>query len=111
MKIIRDHIEQVKGRPHHVRKQVTFVYAGALTALIAVVWLGTSLTTGAFALRNTSFADTGGEAPVTVSGSGAPQGLAGAAAAPQARDSSARIEIVDTASTTSQRPEPTTIPF
>lgn len=113
MKAIFDHIERVKGRPHHVRKRVTFTYAGALTALIAVVWLGTSLSTGTFALTDTSFTDgTGGATTVTGSGDAASAGLAGAAATPAAMpNTAARIEIIDAATSTSQKPEPTTIPF
>ncbi len=117
MKTIFDHLERVKGQPHRVRKQIAFSAAAIGTAVIALIWLVGSLGTGAFALKATSFADsTGGEGTLTVSsGDNSSQGLAGAAAAPALGSASApaRIQIVDTASSTSagKKAEPTTIPF
>jgi hypothetical protein len=109
MKTIFDHIERVKGKPHHVRKQVAFASAGVLTALIAVVWVAGSLGTGAFALKDTSFGGSAAGATLTAE-TGNAQGLAGAAAANNTA-APARIEIVDTASSTGPVAEPTTIPF
>jgi len=112
MKVVTDHIKKVKGKPHHVRKQVTLMYAGVLTAFIAVVWLGSSLASGTFALKDTSFADVTG-AGVTASENGGATGLAGAVAAPALgnKNAPASIQIIDTASSTLEKPEPTTIPF
>ena len=94
-----------------MRKQVTFVYAGALTTLIALVWVTGSLWTGVFALKPTSFADSSGSAVEVADES--ERGLAGAAAAPAAKSSSgpARIQIVDVATTSGREAEQTTIPF
>ena len=61
MKTIFDHIERVQEKPHHIRKQIAFGAAAALTAVIALVWLVSSLGTGAFALKDTSFAQSAGE--------------------------------------------------
>ena len=111
MKILLKHIDRIKEKPHHVRKQVAFAAAGTITALIAIFWVATSLATGAFALKDTSFADaTGGSAGLAASGSEA-ENLAGAAAAFGAPPAPARIEIVDAASSTGKKPEPTIIPF
>lgn len=117
MKTIFEHIEHIKGKPHHIRKQVAFGAASAGTAIIALVWLAGSLGTGAFALKATSFADSmGGEAALIVSGdSGSEQSLAGVAEAPTvwSASASARIQIIDATSSTmsGERAEQTIIPF
>ena len=118
MKTVFDHIERVKGQPHHVRKRVAFGTAFAGTAVIALVWLVSSVGTGVFALKDTSFAQsTGGDVPAVSSNNGshpADSGIAGAAAAPALENGSvpARIQIIDATSTMSvKKAEPTTIPF
>ena len=114
MKTIFDHIEHVKGKPHHIRKQVAFATAGGGAALIAFVWLAGNLYTGSFAIKPTTFADaTGGTPVITVDSSGARTGLAGAAAALPSANAPAHIEIVDTTSRAEKgkQAEQTTIPF
>ncbi|MDO8593335.1 MAG: hypothetical protein Q7R59_00305 [bacterium] len=115
MKTIFEHIEHVKGKPHHIRRRVAFGTATAITAIIALVWLAGSLGTGAFALKTTSFADiTGGEGTLIVSGNDNEQ-LAGVGAAsilPNAPEP-ARIEIIDavTPESSAKKAEQTVIPF
>jgi len=116
MKKIAEHIAHIKGKPHHIRKQIAFSVAALGTAIIAFVWLAISLGAGVFALKPTSFADSaGGEGAIIVSGDNDVQGLAGAAAAPALNDASApaRIEIIDTTSATrpNKQAEQTVIPF
>ena len=114
MKTIFDHIEQVKGKPHHVRKRVAFATATALTGLIAVVWLVGSVSSGIFALKATSFADSTVQGNSLTTGSNSDtQGIAGTAAAFSGANASARIEIVDVASSNpvKRQTEQTTIPF
>lgn len=114
MKSLFDHIEHIKGKPHHVRKQVAFVVAGGGTALIAFVWLVGGIALGTFAIKGTSFADATGNASVVVTDdTRANDGFAGAAAALPRTQAPARIEIVDTTPSTSVRSqaERTTIPF
>ena len=116
MKTVSQHIEHIKGKPHHVRKRVAFGAAFAGTAIIALVWLVSSVGTGAFALKDTSFAQsTGQESTLATEGNSAVGGVAGAAAAPTLGNANApaRIEIIDTASSTRQnkKAEQTTIPF
>ncbi len=114
MKNIFDHIEYIKGKPHHVRKQIAFGTATALSALIALVWFAGSIATGTFAIRDTSFAantaQAGMVATTSVSGD---QGLAGAASAVQDASAPAHIEIVDTSATAPAKaqPTPTILPF
>lgn len=118
MKTIPQHIEHIKGKPHHVRKRIAFGVATCGAALIALVWLAGSLGTGAFAIRGATFAEsTGAESTVTVAAENgsrpAISGIAGVAAALQDAGAPAHIEIIDTASSTrtTKQAERTTIPF
>jgi hypothetical protein len=117
MKTISDHIQHVKGKPHHVRRRVAFSAAMTGTALVALVWLVGSLGTGSFALKETSFADSSQGTGVVVAGGdgSSAEGLAGvgAAVASDNTNAPARIEIVNVATSTSSgmKAEQTTIPF
>lgn len=113
MKTVFEHIEHVKGKPHHIRKRVAFAVAGVATGLIALVWLVGSLGTGAFALGTTSFADSATSAPVQTTTDADTSGLAGVAGAVSRENTPAHIEIVDTTpSVSKQKPvEQTTLPF
>ena len=98
MKAVFEHIERMKEKPHHVRKQVAFSVAALMSACIAFLWLVASTMTGAFAITGSSFADSTNQTTelVTTDANGTPQGLAGAAAAYDDDEGPARIEIVDT---------------
>ncbi len=114
MKTIFDHIEQIKGKPHHVRKRIAIGTAAAGSGFIALIWLIGSFATNAFAIQGSSFAMSTGQAPVaTTSASGTSgEGLAGAAAALKDAQAPAHIDIVDTSVAPTQKaPEQTTIPF
>lgn len=116
MKNIVEHIEYVKGKPHHVRKQVAFGTATVVSALIAFVWLVGNYASGTFALRGSSFADaTGQGATVQVANGGVNnQNLAGVGAASafgSSEDAPAHIEIVDTKPAVKKQPEQTILPF
>ncbi len=113
MKTVFQHIEHVKGKPHHVRKKVAFATAAVGTTIIAFVWLVSSVGTGVFALKATSFAQsTADEGALIVQGDNNSQSLAGAAAAGADANAPARIEIIDTSASTSlKKAEQTTIPF
>jgi hypothetical protein len=115
MKTIFEHIKTVQAKPHHIRKRVAFTTAGAVAGLIAVVWLVGSVSTGVFALKPTSFAQSTEGPAVTVVGENdtGSAGLAGAAAAPAVQDANApaHIDIVDVAATSSPQAQQTTIPF
>lgn len=114
MKTIFDHIETVRQQPIHVRKQVAFGSAGAVTAVIALVWVVGSLTTGAFAIQGSSFAESvGGGRVIATTSPQDNKNLAGAAAAFSSGSSEpARIEIVTApASTTAPQVDATVLPF
>ncbi|MEK7135680.1 MAG: hypothetical protein AAB831_00785 [Patescibacteria group bacterium] len=114
MKTIFDHIERIQGKPHHIRKQIAFGAAAVGTAIIAFVWLVSSVGAGTFALKDTSFAQsTGKEGTFTATGDTREQ-LAGVGASVRSGASApAYIEIIDAASSTSgqEKTEQTTIPF
>jgi hypothetical protein len=110
MKTVFEHINHLKGKPHHIRKQIAFGAAAGTTAIIAVVWLAASLATDAFAIRGASFDERQTPSVTTDTHSG----LAGAAAAlPEVSDRvPAYIEIVDTsAALPKKQAEQTTLPF
>ncbi|MBI5405677.1 hypothetical protein HY972_01400 [Candidatus Kaiserbacteria bacterium] len=115
MKTVFEHIEHVRGKPHHIRKRVAFTAAGGITALVALVWLASSLGTGVFAIKGSSFAESAAQSSgLMIKGAAQPEtGLAGAAAALPSADAPARIEIVDVAPSSSpaKQHEQTTLPF
>jgi len=96
MRTVSEHLDRVRERPHHVRRRIAFGTAGLLAGAIGLLWLGTSLATGAFAIQGAGFADaTSGGIEVAPKGAPANQGLAGAAGAPSAGDTSAtQVEVV-----------------
>ena len=124
MKTVFEHLERVKGKPHHIRRRVAFGAAATLTGLVALIWFVGTLSTGVLAIQGSSFAQSAGQEPVAVAGgdSGSQnqnENLAGAAAALPAGQGSgnasapAHIEIVTVASSTTgtQQADETTIPF
>lgn len=114
MKTVFEHIEYVRERPHHVRKQIAIAAAASGTALIALVWFIGSISTGAFSIKeNSSLASESDAAAGSISANQNLAGAGAAAALPQAADAPAHIEIVDTAPPAAgeKRAEPTTIPF
>ncbi len=114
MRTIFQHIEHVKGKPHHIRKRVAFSAAAVGTAVIALAWLAGSLGTGAFALKDTSFTQSA-SGNGTSSASGGSEQFAGVGAASIIRSESepARIEIIDAPSSSQpiKKAEQTVIPF
>src|SRR3989344_4686588 len=114
MKTIFEHIEHIKGKPHHIRKRVAFGAAAVGTSIIAPAWPAASLGTGAFALKDTSFAQTASDYG-TPAASGVEEQLAGVGAASIIKRAGepARIEIIDASSQTSsgKKAEQTIIPF
>ncbi len=112
MQVLFDHIDTVKGKPHHVRRQVAFTVAAVIAGVVGLLWLGVSLSMGAFAIEGSSFAESTGAIPMADAVSANSQ-LAGSAAAFSQEDTrAAHIEIVDTTpKQSSSLPEQTVIPF
>lgn len=114
MKTVFEHIEYVKGQPHHIRKRVAFSAAAGITALIALTWLGGSFATGAFAIHGGDAL--AGQPAAAAASNDTNNSLAGAAAAlpPSSATVPAHIEIIDTtaaAAPSQKKAEQTVIPF
>ena len=115
MKTIFEHVEYLNEKPHHIRKRVAFAATVAGTALIGLIWVAGSVTTGAFAIQGSTFADSGRPAADVAGSEASPSssGLAGVASAISNPDAPAHIEIVDTSPATSsgKKAEQTILPF
>ena len=114
MKTIFDHIDYVKGKPHHIRKRVAFTAAGSVAVVVALVWLVGSVSFGSFAIQDRSFADATSQGNIQTTGvANDSQNLAGVAGAFEGTSVPAHIEIVDTSAGTrpAKKAEQTTIPF
>lgn len=114
MKTLSDHIEYIKGKPHHIRKRVAFATAAFGSGLVALVWFVGSYATGSFAIHGDSFAvGTDQQNAVVTTSDTASQNLAGVAAALEDAKSPAHIEIVDTMAgvASNHQSEQTTLPF
>ncbi|MFH1178205.1 MAG: hypothetical protein V1711_00555 [bacterium] len=114
MKTIFEHIEYTKGKPHHIRKKITFMVAVIGTAIIATIWFFGTLSSGTFALQGNTFAESIGEESKTETGVGSdPKGVAGAAAAFLQEQAPAHIEIIDLSTPTNKekQSEQTILPF
>ncbi|MCX6789975.1 MAG: hypothetical protein NTV60_00410 [Candidatus Kaiserbacteria bacterium] len=97
MKTVFEHIEHVKGKPHHIRKQVALGAATFVSAVIALVWLAGSFAMGSFAIAGSDFAMSTGEEVVATTSDAVSQGLAGVVSAEiLQKNVPAHIEIVDT---------------
>ena len=108
MQFLLDHIASLRTKPHTVRRQVAFTYAGIITGVIALVWLTGSLATGAFAIRNP---DDAAAQPAVSAAAPSDAGVAGAAAALPSAPAAPTIQIIDAATSSSAaHPEQTTIP-
>lgn len=117
MKNVFEHIEYVKGQPHHIRQRVALAATSVAGALIAVIWFAANSLTGGFAIQGSSFAmSTEGTGVATTSAHDS-SALAGAAAAlPDTSVSAsapAHIEIVDTtpAPAAAKKTDQTILPF
>lgn len=111
MEAVFNHIERLKGKPHHVKKHLSLLYAAVAAGAIALVWLAINLSTGAFAIANSTFAESTTQAPVVAVPASGGAGLAGAAGASADENAPAHIEIVNTTPAPAAKAEPTTIPF
>ncbi|MDE1944459.1 MAG: hypothetical protein KGH97_03145 [Patescibacteria group bacterium] len=116
MKTVFDHIDHIKGKPHHIRKKIALTTAATCAAGIGLVWLVGSLSLGAFAIQGSNFAESTGQGALVVDNTNIPN-LAGAAAAlppsEQSASAPAHIEIIDAASSTPAKntADQTIIPF
>ena len=112
MQSVVNHIEQLKGKPYHHRKRITYLYAGIGAGAIGLVWLIASLATGAFLIHDSLLTrDSSGEGTAVIE---ANQRIAGAAAALTTdAGAPAELKIIDTKPTSARtkQPEHTVMPF
>jgi hypothetical protein len=94
MSFIARRLDNIREKPHEVRRQVAFLASGVLTGVVAVGWLGLSLYTGAFALKGASVAQMTGEAPAPAD-AGESAGAPGVAAAAEAVTTSTQAPGLD----------------
>lgn len=115
MKTVSQHIEHIKSKPHHIRKRVAFGAAAIGTAVIALAWLSVSIGTGAFALKDTSFAQNAENRADSAISKGSDEQFAGVGAASVLKEAGepARIEIIDASPSkpSGNKAEQTLIPF
>ena len=113
MKTIFEHVEHVKGKPHHVRKRIAFSAAAFGTGAIAFVWLAVSLGSGVFALKGGASVENGEEKGSVTATAGTPTSQLAGVGAAGADSAAAYIEIVDApaAAAPKKKAEQTTIPF
>jgi len=116
MMLLTRHIEAVRQKPEHVRKQIALGIAVLLTAIIALIWLAVSVATGTFALTPPSGNTSGSLATPSASGSSSLVGAAGASLT--GSSGPARIEVVGVTQSaplgtrgSAEQPEPTVLPF
>ena len=115
MQFLFNAIERTKEKPHHIRHRVAVAVSAACTGLVALVWLGVSLSHNAFAIKGTTFAESVGATQIveTVNETRS-QNVAGAAAAlDQKSEGPARVQIVNivATSTPTKTEDQTIIPF
>lgn len=110
---INRHVEHIRTKPHHVRKQVALAAAASITGIVGLVWVTYSAQTGVFAIQGSSFADA-----VKDTHSAFPQedqdvvsGLAGAGASLPSNSDAPKLQVVDKTPPKPVKLEQTTIPF
>ena len=120
MRTLFEHIEIIKQKPHDTRRQIAFAAAFGCTTLVALVWLVGTVSTGTFAIHGSSFADRAGQGPsLSAQQDSSNANLLGAASAAKIEASApARIDIVNTATSSTfsgksggPQAEQTVIPF
>ncbi len=99
MKTISEHIDTIREKPHHIRKQVAFGAAGGITAVIALVWLTANAAVGTFAIKTSTFPGAEEQPAVITTTPEGNSNLAGAAAALD-KNAPVHIEVVNTATST-----------
>lgn len=98
MAAVSEHLERLRAKPHHVRRQIALSTSLALTALVAVGWMGALMSSPKLAIER---APTDGEAvnfqeSLTETRSNFSDLVGAAGAALGATSSAAKIEVVDT---------------
>jgi len=97
MAAVSEHLDRLREKPHHVRRQIAFGTSVALTALVAIGWMGALVSTPKLAIENRpqdETLDMSNALTDTQSNFSELVGAAGAAFG--ATSSPARVMVVDT---------------
>lgn len=110
---VEHHVEHLRSKPHHVRKQVAFTTAAGVTFVIALAWLVYSAQTGLFSIQGSSFADAVKDVDTTLPQEvqGVSSGLAGVVASQRDDSGAPKLQVVDKTPPAPAKLEQTTIPF
>ena len=97
MAAIFEHLERLRAKPHHVRRQIALGTSVAVTALVAVGWLGALASSPKFALNPETAGDgVDMQSAVTETRSNFSELVGAAGAAFGATSSPAQVIVVDT---------------
>jgi hypothetical protein len=121
-----DYLEKLRMKPVHIRRRIATGAAAGFTALVAIVWLGVTATSGVFSVSSApagiAAADAANPTPADVGTAfgtaktnftallGAASASLGNGTVPSSAQSPG-ITIETEASTTVSAPQPTAIPF
>ncbi|MEO6536284.1 MAG: hypothetical protein ABIT47_01195 [Candidatus Paceibacterota bacterium] len=104
---MKDFVHNLKQKPEHVRKRIVLGTTSAVTALVAIVWVGTMAATGAFSLAAGGTVAQAQPKALPSSNTSNYSQLAGAVAAVTGATTSApALTIVDGKSTSTIDPKP-----
>lgn len=97
MAAVSEHLERLRAKPHHVRRQIALGTSVLLTALVAVGWLGALASSPKFALNpRPAGEDVNMQEALTETRSNFSDLMGAAGAAIGATSSPARVIVVDT---------------
>ena len=97
MAAVTEHLERLRAKPHHVRRQIAFGTSVAITALVAVGWMGALVSSPKLAIeQRTTEEDMNFGSAMTDTRSNFSELVGAAGAAFGASSSPAQITVVDT---------------
>ena len=98
MAAVTEHLERLRAKPHHVRRQIAFSASVVITALVAVGWMGAMVSSPKFAIdqRPTEGDEVDFGSAITDTRSNFSDLVGAAGAALGASSSPAAITVVDT---------------
>jgi hypothetical protein len=101
MAAVSEHLERLRAKPHHVRRQIAFGTSLAVTALVAVGWMGALLSSPKLAIERTpgGSEDVNFQESLTETRSNFSDLLGAAGAAIGATTTPSKVIVVDTKTT------------
>jgi hypothetical protein len=96
MAALSEHLERLRAKPHHVRRQIALGSSLAITGLVAIGWMGALVSTPKLAITSGTESNVNFQEALTDTGSNFSELLGAAGAAFGASTSPAKISVVDT---------------